>query len=121
MNKKYITLALILLVITVMIPLQFCSFKGFAKQVSTWEEHMPASWGNYKIDTIANEPLLISVWTPTEPPSGCGLANSDFMDYAKSKIDRTRKFQFIVFSDGKPAVGERCFRKAFIFYLKEKS
>lgn len=79
----------------------------------------PASWGVYVINPVANEPLLADVWEPTEPLSGCGLSNDDFMKYARSKINYERPFQFIVFTEGKPLVGKRCFRTALIFYLKE--
>ena len=79
----------------------------------------PTSWGVFIVDPVANEPLLVSVWTPTEPLSGCGLSNDDFVKYARSKINYKRPFQFIVFTGGKPLVGKRCFRTALIFYLKE--
>ncbi|MCK4497507.1 MAG: hypothetical protein KAU24_04875, partial [Candidatus Aenigmarchaeota archaeon] len=63
--------------------------------------------------------LLVNMWTSTEPLSGCGLSDDDFMKYARSKINYERPFQFIVFTKGNPLVGKRCFRTALIFYLKE--
>lgn len=80
---------------------------------------VPVSWGVFIIDSVANEPLLAKVWTLTEPLSGCGLSNDDFVKYARSKINYKRPFQFIVFTEGNPLVGKRCFRTALIFYLKE--
>lgn len=115
--RKHIAIALIFLVAVVMVALYYCS-PPVTTEVSAWLEHMPASWGKYKINTVVNEVLLSSVWTPTEPLSGCGLSDNDFIKYATSKINHEREFQFIVFTDGKPLVGERCLRKAFIFYLK---
>lgn len=80
---------------------------------------VPTSWGTYVIDPVGNEPLLAKVWASTEPLSGCGLSDNDFVQYAMSKINYKRPFQFIVFTEGKPLVGKRCFRTALIFYLKE--
>lgn len=82
-----------------------------------FEEHMPASLGKYAIDSVANEVGLIRLY-PDAEHSGCGLAHDDFIEYAMNRIDYSRQFQFIVFINGKPLVGERCLRKAFIFYLK---
>ncbi len=83
-----------------------------------WKEEMPASWGKYSIDSIANEVLLQKEF-PDAKHSPCGLAYDAFEEYARSQVNRKRQFQFMVFIDGKPAVGGRCWRKAFIFYLKE--
>ena len=78
---------------------------------------MPASVGKYKIDAVVNEVLLKKLY-PDVGHSGCGLSNDAFMKYAREKIDHRRQFQFIVFIEGKPLVGERCWRRALIFYLK---
>lgn len=92
---------------------------GLNERTFDLDKPMPTSWGVFIINSVANEPLLAKVWTPTEPLSGCGLSDDDFMKYAMSKINYERPFQFIVFTKGNPMVGERCFRKALIFYLKE--
>jgi len=92
---------------------------GFNEQAFDLNEPTPTSWGVFVIDPVANELLLAKEWTPTEPLSGCGLSNDDFMEYARSKINYERPFQFIVFTGGNPLVGKRCFRTALIFYLKE--
>jgi len=92
---------------------------GLNERTLDLDKPAPASWGVFIIDPVANEPLLAKVWIPTEPLSGCGLSNDDFMKYARSKINYKRPFQFIVFTGGKPLVGKRCFRTALIFYLKE--
>lgn len=110
--KKYIAITLVSIVIAVMVTLHSCSFKA-----DDWAGHMPASWGKYKIDTITNEPLLLRQY-PDAEQSGCGLADDDFIKHARSKIDYEREFQFIVFTNGKPLVGEKCLRTALIFYLK---
>lgn len=113
--NKYVALALILLVVTVMFTLGRCSLS--MDKVNSWTEHVPASWGKYKIDTISNEVGLIRLY-PESNASDCGLADDDFVKYARDRIDYRREFQFIVFVSGKPLVGERCLQKAFIFYLK---
>lgn len=108
--NKHIARTLMLLVVGIVFTLEQCSFDGDI-------DHMPASWSKYKIDTVANEPLLLRQY-PESNVSGCGLSNDDFIKYARDRIDYGRQFQFIVFVSGKPLVGERCLRKAFIFYLK---
>ena len=92
---------------------------GFNEQAFDLDKPTPTSWGVFVIDSVANESLLAREWTSTEPLSGCGLSDDDFMKYARSKINYERPFQFIVFTRGKPMVGERCFRTALLFYLKE--
>ena len=81
------------------------------------EDPVPASVGKYKIDVVINEVSLKRLY-PDAGHSGCGLSDGDFIKYAMSRVDYRRKFQFIVFIDGKPLVGERCLRRAFIFYSK---
>ena len=115
--KKYTPVfALILLITGVMVTLHYCTHK-IGEEVSAWAEHTPASWGEYKIDTVTNEIALKKVY-PNVEHSECGLADDSFIEYAMDRIDYSRQFQFVVFIDGKPLVGERCLRKAFIFYLK---
>lgn len=104
-----------LIVLLSLLLLMFCG----SGRVLDLDKPMPTSWGVFIIDPVANEPLLAKVWVPTEPLSGCGLSNDDFMKYARSRINYERPFQFIVFTEGKPLVGKRCFRTALIFYLKE--
>jgi len=83
------------------------------------DKPVPTLWGKFIVVSVANELLLVKRWTPTEPLSGCGLSDDDFMKYAMSKINYERPFQFIVFTEGNPMVGKRCFRGALIFYLRE--
>jgi len=112
--NKYIAIALILLIIGVMVTFYCCiSFGDFDDS----GDNMPASWGKYKIESVANEPLLSRLY-PECGTSECGLSDDDFIKYARDRIDRRRQFQFIVFIEGKPLVGEKCLRKAFLFYLK---
>jgi len=103
-----------LIVLLSLLLLMACGYKRIDLDKPT-----PTSWGVFIIDPVANEPLLAEVWTPTEPLSGCGLSDDDFMKYVRSKINYKRPFQFVVFTEGKPLVGKRCFRTALIFYLKE--
>ena len=84
-----------------------------------WINEMPASIGEYDIQTVANEMGLVNNHA-IENPSECGLSANDFIKYVRDRVDGARALQFIVFVDGKPLVGDRCYRKAFIFYLKEK-
>lgn len=104
-----------LIILLSLLLLMTCGYK----RTFDLDKPVPASWGVFIIDPVANEPLLVEVWIPTEPLSGCGLSNDDFMKYARSKVNYERPFQFIVFTGGKPLVGKRCFRTALIFYLKE--
>ena len=94
-------------------------FLGCCSSLSDFEKEdsAPASYGKYKIDTVMNEVSLKRLY-PDAEHSACGLADDDFMKYTREKIDYERQFQFIVFISGKPLVGERCLRRAFIFYLK---
>lgn len=75
------------------------------------------SWGKYKIDTVVNEVGLKRLYPDVEH-SECGLSNDAFMKYARERIDHSRQLQFIVFIEGKPLVGKRCWRRALIFYLR---
>jgi len=81
------------------------------------DDSIPASWGKYKIESVANE-ILLQKQYPESNTSDCGLSNDDFIKYAMKRIDHKREFQFIVFVDGKPMVGTKCLRRALIFYLK---
>jgi len=81
------------------------------------EDRLPASYGKYKIESIANEVILRKMH-PEYGMSECGLSDEGFMKYARERIDYKRQFQFIVFIEGKPLVGKRCLKKAYIFYLK---
>ncbi len=78
----------------------------------------PASRGEYDIQSISNDMGLVKIHAK-ELSSGCGLSGNDFIKYAHDRIDHSRSFQFIVFVSGKPLVGRKCYRKAFIFYLKK--
>lgn len=115
--KKYTPVfSLVLLITGVMVTLHYCT-PQVGDGVFDWVGHTPASWGKYKIDSIANEVGLIRLY-PELDHSECGLADDDFIRYAMDRVDYSRKFQFIVFIPGKPLVGERCLRKAYLFYLK---
>ena len=94
-------------------------FLGCCSSLSDFEKEdpAPASYGKYKIGLVMNEVSLKKLY-PDAGHSECGLADDDFMKYARERIDYGRQFQFIVFISGKPLVGERCLRRAFIFYLK---
>lgn len=113
--NKYVAVALILLTIGIMAVFQFCSFD---KKIDGLIKNVPASWGQYEIDTVTNEVLLQKLY-PDAEHSGCGLSDDAFIKYAMDRIDHSQKFQFIVFTRGKPLVGKRCLRTALIFYLKD--
>ena len=81
------------------------------------EEYVPSTWGKFGIDLVVNEVLLRELY-PDLGHSGCGLGDDDFIQYARDRVDYTREFQFIVFVSGKPLVGEPCYRRALIFYIK---
>lgn len=113
--NKHIALTLILFVVGIVFTLGQCVTLGDLENA----EHIPTSWGKYKIDSVANEVLLKKRF-PDAGHSECGLADDDFVKYARSKIDYRRQFQFIVFTEGKTMTGKRCLRTALIFYLKKK-
>ena len=108
--------ALMLLITGVMVTLHYCT-PQIGEEVSAWAEHTPVSQSRYKIDSVANEVGLVRLYPELER-SECGLADDEFIEYAMNRVDHSRQFQFIVFIDGKPLVGGRCLRKAFIYYLK---
>ena len=112
--NKYIALTLILFAVGIVFTLEQCSFNADIHSIM----NTPRIVGKYVIDSVANEVLLKKLY-PDAEHSECGLADDDFMKYAKDRIDHTRQFQFMVFIDGKPLVGERCWRGALIFYLRE--
>ena len=120
--NKYITSALILLVVGVMVAFHYCATKPTEEKPITsgagsWATHIPASISKYKIEPVVNEVGLIKLH-PEYNTSECGLSDEDFVRYARSKIDYERQYQFTVFTLGKPLVGERCLKTALIFYLK---
>ena len=81
------------------------------------KERIPASWSAYRIDTVANDPALKRLY-PDAEHSECGLADDDFIKYARDRIDYRREFQFMVFISGKPLVGGKCYKRALMYYLK---
>ena len=112
--KKYTpAFSLILLIIGVMVILHHCTHQ--IEEVPTGAEHTPVS--KYKIDSVANEVGLIRLHPELEH-SECGLADDDFIEYARKRVDHRRQFQFMVFIGGTTMTGKRCYRRALIFYLK---
>lgn len=89
------------------------------KRGTKWLDSLPATIGQYAIQTVSNGQELIKIHA-TESPSECGLSANDFMQFVQDRIDYSRRFLFVVYVDGKPLVGNRCYRKAYIFYLRKK-
>jgi len=81
------------------------------------EDRLPASYGKYKVESIANEVGLKRLY-PNVGHSECGLSDEAFIKYVRERIDYRRQFQFMVFIPGRTLIGKRCLKKAFIFYLK---
>jgi len=115
--RKFRIAALMLLVVLVTYMTRCVTLSELEKAAN--EDHLSASYGKYYIDPVVNEVGLKRLYSDLEH-SDCGLSDEAFMKYARERINYKRQFQFIVFLEGKPLVGKRCYRRALIFYLKER-
>ena len=105
----------ILILCTVLLIGSACvSFKG-----GFHDPGEPASVSKFNIHTLSNDMGLVKHHS-TELSSECGLSENDFIKYVRDRVDYSQIFLFIVFEEGKPLVGDTCYKKAHIYYLKEQ-